>query len=72
MADEREWVVERTADTVYLDEGNNPIQGFEVTIRLIEFDELHTLNVPNIRAETVETVANTLLEQRQTLADLGS
>lgn len=72
MADEREWVVERTTDTVYLDEGNNPISGFEVTIRLIAFDELHNLNVPNIRLETVEAAANQLLEKRQALADLGS
>ena len=71
MADEREFTVERTSDTVYLDEGNNPIQGFEVTIRLIQFDELHTLNVPNIREETVEAAATRLLAQRQILAKLG-
>ena len=72
MADEREFAIERTTSTVYLDEGNNPVTGFEISIRLIEFDEIHSLNVPNLREETVEAAANTLLEQRQILAKLGS
>ncbi len=72
MANEQEFAVERTTDTVYLDEGNNPVQGFDVQIRLIEFDELHTLNVPNLRADTVEAAAKRLLEERRALAKLGS
>lgn len=72
MADEREFVVERTTDTVYLDEGNNPVQGFSVTIRLIAFYELHTINVPNLGSSIVEAASNKLLEERQALANLGS
>ena len=71
MAEEREFVVERTTDTVYLDEGNNPISGFTVTVRLIEFNELHSLDLPNLRAETVKAAAENLLEDRRSLADLG-
>lgn len=71
MPGEREFVVERTTDTVYLDEGNNPIQGFQVQIRLIEFEELHSINVPNLRPATVEAAAKLLLADRQALADLG-
>ncbi len=72
MADEAQYVVEKTADTVYLDDGNNPVQGFQVQIRLMEFGELHTLNVPNLRPETVKAAAELLLEDRKALADLGS
>ena len=72
MADEREFVIERTTSTVYLDEGNNPVTGFEISVRLIEFDEIHSLNVPNLRLETVEAAATKLLAERQALADLGS
>ena len=72
MAEDREFVVERTADKVYLDEGNNPVTGFEVTIRLIDFGELHTLDVPNLRPDTVAAAAEALLEDRKALADLGS
>lgn len=72
MADEREFVIERTTSTVYLDEGNNPVTGFEITVRLIAFDEIHSLNVPNLGLETVKAAATRLLEARQALADLGS
>ena len=71
MAEDRKFVVERTTDTVYLDEGNNPIQGFQIQIRLIEFEELHSINVPNLKPDTVEAAAKNLLADRQALADLG-
>lgn len=71
MAEDRKFVVERTTDTVYLDEGNNPIQGFLIQVRLIEFEELHSINVPNLKLDTVEAAAINLLEDRQALADLG-
>lgn len=71
MAEEREFVVEKTSDTVYLDEGNNPVTGFQVQIRLVAFGELHTLNVPNLKPDTVTAAAQEILEDRQALADLG-
>ena len=72
MAEHQEFAVERTTDTVYLDEGNNPIQGFQVQIRLIDFEELHTINVPNLRADTVTAAAEIILEDRKALANLGA
>lgn len=71
MAEERAFAIERTTSTVYLDEGNNPVTGFEIRVRLIEFDEIHEINVPNLKAPTVEEAANNLLEDRRALAELG-
>ena len=71
MGQDRAFVIERTTSTVYLDEGNNPITGFEIRVRLVEFDEIHEINVPNLKAPTVEEAATNLPEDRRALAELG-
>lgn len=71
MAEEREFVITRTVSTTFLDEGNNPVLGFEVFFLLPEFDEMHSVNVPNLQAPTVEAAINIILEDRRALAELG-
>jgi len=68
MAD---YKVERTQPTVYIDKGGRAVQGFTVYVLLIDFDEVHELNVPSLAPDVVSEAAEKLLEQRQALAELG-
>ena len=64
------YVIERTTPTTYLDRGGNPVSGFLVTVTFPEFDELHSVRVPDLKAPTVKAAITDLLEQRRALAAL--
>jgi len=64
--------IERTQSSVYLDKAGRPVKGFAVYVFLVEFDELHELNVPNLSADVVQAAVNELLERRSALAELGA
>ncbi len=63
--------VSRVTPETYLDNSQKVVQGFRVTITLIEFDEVHELQVPSIDEKIVTAAAEKLLTQRQKLAQLG-
>lgn len=66
-----DYVIERTVPTTYLDRGDNPVNGFLVSVYYPEFDELHQVKVADLKAATVKTAITTLLEQRRALASLS-
>jgi len=63
--------VERTQPTVYIDKGGRAVQGFTVYVHLVDFDEIHELNVPSLSPDVVSEAADRLVEQRTALAELG-
>jgi len=67
-----EYQVTRTQPTVYLDEGGKPVRGFLVTVRFTEFKEIHEIHVDSLNPSTVKAAIETLLAERQALADLGA
>jgi len=65
------YVVERTQPTMYLDKGGKPVRGFVVYVNLIQWDELHEVNVPSLKPEVVESAIQELIEYRTALQELG-
>jgi len=63
--------IERTQPTVYLDKGGRAVRGFAVYVLLVEFDEVHEINVPSLSPDTVSEAIEGLIEQRKALAALG-
>lgn len=65
------YAVERTTPTVYLDARNNAIQGFIVFVHLLDYDELHEIRVATLDKKTVQAAIDKLVNDRDTLANLG-
>ncbi len=63
--------VQSTQNTLYLDRGGQPVNGYRIRVLLEDFDEIHDLNVPNLKPETVMRAVEDLLIQRRALRDLG-
>jgi hypothetical protein len=66
-----EYMITNTAPAIYLDKGGKAINGFTVYVLLIDFDELHNVNVPSLAEKDVKPAVETLLAQRKALAKLG-
>jgi len=71
MADEVKFRIERVQNVTYLDEARNVVDGFQVTFRLLDFDEVRTVNIPTDDPVDVETSALLAVERREELARLG-
>lgn len=71
MADEKRYQVEHTSPTSYLDETDSVVQGYNVRVRLFQFGEVHTLQVPDLAPTTVQAEVEQLLAHRQALNELG-
>lgn len=71
MANNKAFDVLGTQNNVYVDRSGQAVNGYAVRVLLVEFDEVHTVNVPNLQAETVKTAVESLLSQRRALVDLG-
>ncbi len=63
--------VTSTVPTIYMNRMGQPVNGYVVYFYLVEFDETHSLRVPNLDAKTVETEINKVIDQRKALAQLG-
>lgn len=63
--------IESTQNTLYIDQGGRPINGYLVRVMLNGFNEIHEINVPDLNPETVNRAIMRLLEQREALANLG-
>lgn len=69
MAD---FAIENTQNTLYLDKGGQPVNGYRIRVRLLQWDELHDINVPSMDPQVVAEAIQKLIAQRQALADLGA
>lgn len=65
------YAIERTQPTVYLDKGGRAVRGFAVYVLLVDFDEVHEINVPSLSPDIVSEAIESLIEQRTALAGLG-
>ena len=70
MADQ--YIVDRTRATTYLDNHNDPVEGYEVYVTLIQWDEGHRFNVPKLDDELIDKRALELVAAREKLDALGS
>jgi len=71
MADEVKFRIERVQNVTYLDEARNVVDGFQVTFRMLDFDEVRTVNVPTDDPIEIEAAALLAVERREALASLG-
>ena len=71
MADEVKFRIERVQNITYLDEARNVVDGFQVTFRMLDFDEVRTVNVPTDDPIDIESAALLAVERREALASLG-
>jgi len=66
-----EYTIEKTSDHTYLDGAGEIVNGKRIRVRLHNFEEIHHLAVPSLSAPVVREAVETLLQQRQELAELG-
>lgn len=71
MVDEKKYQIEKTLTTTYLGENDQVISGFTLRVRLIEFDELHEINVPDLSPENVSLKIDQVVKDREAVRDLG-
>lgn len=63
--------VENVLPDIYLDKGGKPVRGYTVRVTLLDFAEIHELQVPSTDPKVVKAAIEKLLENRIALADLG-
>lgn len=62
--------IDHTAPTVYLDKFGKVVNGFQVSVTLLDFNEAHLLSVPSLDPETVKAEIKKLLDDRKALDNL--
>jgi len=67
----KQYSVERTNPTMYINEANQTIQGFIVFVRLTDYDELHEIRVPSLDPKVVSKAIDKLVANRDALAGLN-
>jgi len=67
----KKYEVKKVSPHVYLDQVDNAVQGFKVTLYLPAYDETHFLSVPSTDPEVVKIAAEKLIADREALASLG-
>lgn len=72
MENPKRYVIEKTTPQPYLDKGNRAINGYLVEFTIVQYDEVHQVNVPNLDQATVEKAIETVIAQRDNLAQLGA
>lgn len=58
-------------NTLYIDNGGRPVNGYQIRVELNGFNETHEINVPSLEPEVVRQAVERLLAQREALANLG-
>lgn len=64
------FIVLDTYPTVYVDKARKVVKGFTVQFEMLVYNEIHEVDVPNLKVETVSKVIETLINERETLASL--
>jgi len=67
MADKTVYTVESTRSTTYLDKAQRVVNGYEIMVFYPEFDEIHSFEVPDLKAATVDAAAMEFYNQRKAL-----
>ncbi len=70
MNDEKKYVVESVKNFPYLDQADEIVDGFKIRIRLVDFDEIRFLNLPNDDPETIRLACELIVENREKTAAL--
>lgn len=68
----KNYEIKKTGPTVYLDETDNAVNGFKLTVYLPEHDETHFINVSSLDVGVVKAACEKLAADRHALADLGA
>lgn len=63
--------VEYTQPDVYLDAGGKVVKGYLVRVSLLDYAEIHDLDVPSLDPKVVTKAIEKLLANRDALAQLG-
>lgn len=71
MTDEKAYKIIKTSDRIYVDDAGNLINGKRIEVELIEFAEVHIVNVHSLDAAVVQPEVEELLSQRRLLAKWG-
>jgi len=71
MAQTAAYKVTSVAQTVYLDEKSKPVNGFALTVDIIEFSETITINVPSADPKVAKKAIDAYLDDRRALAALS-
>ena len=63
--------VESVQPDMYLDQGGKPVRGYLVRVSLLEYGEIHDVQVPSLSTSVVKAAIEELLTHRDALAKLG-
>ena len=66
-----DYKIERTQNSIYIDEGGQPVNGYVVYIRFFKWSEVHSFNVPILDPVTIKQAADNFIETRTKLDALG-
>ncbi len=65
-----EFKISTTRTKSYINEAGQVVNGFEVTFRLLTFNETHTINVPSLNQTVVENAIKAIVADRKNLSTL--
>lgn len=65
------YTITDTRPSTYLDNAGSPINGYQVSFTITEFDEGHFINVPKVDAKLIDARIKAFIADRQALAKLG-
>jgi hypothetical protein len=71
MATNAVYKVSSVAQVVYLDPKGKAVNGYALTVDLIEFGETHTVNVPSNDPLIAKAAIQALVHNRRALAELS-
>ncbi len=66
----QEFVVLATQPWVYTDATNRVVNGFRVFFRIVAFDEVHELFVPNLSPDVVKAAISKMVKDRTDLSKI--
>ena len=67
---DKEYVITRTQNRVYLDKSGKAVTGFMLSIYLTKYDEELSINVPSLETKIVKDAVTKLLAERTALDSL--
>jgi hypothetical protein len=59
-----------TQTRTYIDEGGSVVNGYRVTYRILEFQEVHYIDVPSLNKATVAAAIQNVINDRKDLSTL--
>jgi len=65
-----EYIILSTQPLTYVDAGGALVNGYRVVFRMVEFNEIHHIQVPSLDPQIVKREITTLITQRKALSSL--